>query len=102
MPGRYRNKLAFNGKAIQSGSTGSARLTTIVPCPNPAENCQNQIWKIKSVRGTPDVFTITKVQNRNCFTLKEQVNDVTKILEDVFMEPQKPQAQILTQSYKIA
>ncbi len=100
-PGRYMIKLAFNDKVIQSGATGGTRLTTIHPCPDPAVNCQNQIWEIKSVRGTPNIFTITKVQNRRCFTFKEQVNDVTKILEDVFMEPQKPQALIRNQSFYI-
>ncbi|MES2775532.1 MAG: hypothetical protein V4722_15255 [Bacteroidota bacterium] len=100
-PGRYMIRLAFNSKAIQSGATGAGRPTTIDPCPNPAVNCQNQIWEIKSVRGTPEIFTITKVQNRKCFTFKEQVNDVNRILEDVFMEAQKPQAQIRNQSFII-
>lgn len=101
-PGRYMIKLAHSGKVIQSGGTGGTRLTTIPPCPNPAVDCQNQIWDIKSVRGTPGLFTITKVQNRKCITFKERENDVTKILEDVFMEPQKPQAQIRNQSFLIA
>jgi len=100
--GRYIMKMIASGKSVQSGATGTVKVTTITGCANPATNCQNEIWEIKTVRGSTGVFTILKVQNRKCLTFKEQVNEPGKILEDVFMEAQKPQAQIRNQSFIIA
>ncbi len=102
-PGRYRISLAHNGKVIESGGSGSSRLTLVTPCSNTQENCQNQIWDVKKVRGTENQFLIQKVSNRLCMTYKEQINGTygNVVLQDVFMQGQMPIAQQRFQSFSI-
>lgn len=96
-PGRYHIKLDSNQKAMQVNEFRSFILKESCA---PNTYCEYQYWDVKKVRNSDELFYIQSVQTKKCMTYKLTPNG-KDVLEFIYLEPQKPLASMLTQSFFI-